>query len=366
MAQDSAGEKTEEPTQRKRQEAADEGKIPRSAELGTAAIFLAAAASVNAVAPGTTSRLMELFGSGLRHIGDSASSPGASLELLLSTGREALVVIGLLTAGLMAASAAIGALQGRGTFTFKPLEPQWERLNPISNAGRLLGLRSIAEVVKSLLKVTIIGWAVWHVLSAAWPDLTGRSGRDEMTLLSTMRRYVVQLLATSGYAYVGLAAADYGFQLWQHGKNLRMSKDEVRREMKQMDGDPLLKSRMRSIARSRIRRQMFKDVATADVVIVNPTHRAVALRYDPLLAPAPIVLAMGQRLIAERIKQLAYENDVPVVENKPLARALLASAQVGMMIPADLYAAVAEVLAFVIRERERNGAQSPYQRRISA
>ena len=166
----------------------------------------------------------------------------------------------------------------------------------------------------------------------------------------------MRLFVTAGLAYLFVAAADYAFQFWQHLRSMRMTKDEVRRELKMQDGDPLLKSRQRSIARSRARRQMFADVPKADVVIVNPTHIAIALRYDPLAAPAPIVLAMGQRLIAERIKALAHEHGVPVIENKPLARALLAAARVGMMIPAELYIAVAEVLAFVIRQRAQRGA----------
>ena len=130
-----------------------------------------------------------------------------------------------------------------------------------------------------------------------------------------------------------------------------MSRDEIREEMKQSEGDPLIKQRMRSFARALARRQMIRDVPKADVVITNPTHIAIALRYDPLTAPAPVVLAIGQRKVAERIKAAAREHGVPCIENKPLARALLASAKLGQMIPAELYAAVAEILAFVIRRR---------------
>ena len=152
-----------------------------------------------------------------------------------------------------------------------------------------------------------------------------------------------------------MALADYLFQLWQYEKELRMTKAELKQELRQSEGDPLVKQRMRSMARGFARRQMFRDVPKADVIIANPTHIAVALKYDPLLAPAPVVLAMGQRKVAERIKQIAFESGVPVIENRPLARALLAGAHVGVMIPAELYAAVAEVLAFVIRQRAERG-----------
>jgi flagellar biosynthetic protein FlhB len=174
-------------------------------------------------------------------------------------------------------------------------------------------------------------------------------------MLFTIRASVVRLLLTTGGAYLLLGAADYGFQYWTHMRNMRMTKDEVRQETKQQEGDQMVKSRIRAVARARLRRQMFSDVPKADVVIVNPTHRAVALRYDPLTAPAPVVIAMGERRIAERIKQIAREHGVPMIENRPLARALIATARVGTVIPAELYAAVAEVLAFVYRQRAMRG-----------
>jgi flagellar biosynthetic protein FlhB len=176
-------------------------------------------------------------------------------------------------------------------------------------------------------------------------------------LIHVIQHYAVKLVMTAGLAYLGLATADYLWQHWQFTKQLRMTKEEVKQEFKNSEGDPHLKQRMRSLGRARARRQMFRDVPNADVVIVNPTHRAIALRYDVLQAPAPIVLAMGQRKVAERIKAIALEHGVPVIENRPLAIALLSSARVGMMIPAELYLAVAEVLAFVIRQRQTRGSQ---------
>jgi len=351
VAADSEQERTEAPTPRRRQEARDEGRIPQSVEFGTAVLFLGAATAVSLVAPSAGARVLDLFGGGLRHVGDAANTPGAAVALLQVTGRDMVGIVAMLTGGLAAAALGAGALQGRGVLTMKPLAPDWSRISPSSNASRLVGVRAIADLIKSLLKVGIVGWAVWRALSIAWPDFIDLAGRGPGSLLEAMRHYSVKLLLTAGGVFLALAAADYAYQLWQFQKSLRMSKDEVRQEMKQQDGDPLLKSRMRSAARSRIRRQMFKAVPKADVVIVNPTHIAIALQYDPDLAPAPIVLAMGQRRIAERIKQLAHEHGVPVIENRPLARALLASSQVGVMIPAALYAAVAEVLAFIVRQR---------------
>jgi flagellar biosynthetic protein FlhB len=366
MAEGSEQEKTEEATPRKRQEAIDEGRIPRSIELQSAAFLLAAAFVVNSIAPIVSTRVVGVFGSGLTAIGGASDSPAALLNLLEGTGRELLLIVATLAGGLSLSALAVGALQGRGVLSMAPLMPKLERLNPLANASRFVGWQPIAELFKALLKVAIVGWAVYRSLAVAWPDIADLSSRDTMGMVDVMRHYAVRLLVSAGIAYLILACADYVFQLWQHSKRMRMSKDEVKRESKQQDGDPMLKSRMRSIARSRLRSQMFRDVAKADVVIVNPTHIAIALQYDARKAPAPIVLAMGERKVAERIKQLAFEHGVPVIENKPLARALLGAAQVGVMIPAELYAAVAEVLAFVIRQRARYGAWRDSRGTVSA
>ena len=171
-----------------------------------------------------------------------------------------------------------------------------------------------------------------------------------------VKKYAVRMLATAGGAYLALAGGDYLWQWWEHEKSLRMTKEEVRLEYKQNDGDPQIKQRRRQVARSYARRQMMKDVPKADVVIINPTHIAIAIKYDPTVAPAPIVLAIGQRKIAERLKAIAREAGVPMVENRPLARALLKTARVGTLIPYDLYMAVAEILAFVIKTRGTRGS----------
>ncbi|MBI3791870.1 MAG: EscU/YscU/HrcU family type III secretion system export apparatus switch protein [Gemmatimonadetes bacterium] len=267
-----------------------------------------------------------------------------------------MMIVLVLAAGSAIAALAVAAVQGQGVLSLKPVTPDFSRINPLSNARRVVGLGGLAELGKALFKLGIVGWAVWRVLSRAWPDLVDLGARGPLALLEAAQRHAVSLLGSAGAAFLGLALADWLYQKWQLTQSLKMTKEEVRQEMKQTDGDPTIKARMRQVARARIRRQMFADVKKADLVLVNPTHIAIAIKYDPMVAPAPIVLAMGERLIAERIKQLAYEHKVPVIQNKPLARALIRSARVGMMIPAELYAAVAEVLAFVLRQRRRRGA----------
>jgi flagellar biosynthetic protein FlhB len=344
-------EKTEAPTQKRRDDAFLEGRVPRSPELNAAVLFLTSALVVNSVGPGLGVQIVALFGETLAKLGDGARDPGKAVALLRTTGFASMKIVALLTAGFGVSAIAVGALQARGLLSGEPLMPKFDRINPLNNAKRLFSTQPLADLGKSLAKMGIIGWAVSGVLTKGWGDLTDLGNRDLMAMFPVVQDLIVRMLKNAGLAYLVLAALDYAYQLWQHEKSLKMSKEEVKQENKMQEGDQQQRHRARSMARARMRRQMFNDVKDADVVIVNPTHRAVALRYDPVKAPAPIVLAMGERKIAERIKALAFEHKVPVIENKPLAMALLASAHVGQMIPAELYAAVAEVLAFVIRQR---------------
>lgn len=352
------GEKTEEATPRKRQEARDEGRIPRSQELPVAVLLLGTALVLTSVIPTVASQLMRIVGSSLASAGDPSFTGESAVKMVQHIAAQAGGAI-LLVAGSMAGIAlAVGAVQARGVLSAKPLGPNWERINPAANVKRIFGVQSIVELLKALVKVVIVGLAIHSVLGAGtMAEIVTTAQQSPMGFLHVIQHYAVKLIMTAGLAYLGLAVADYGWQYWQFVKELRMTKEEVKQEFKNSEGDPHLKQRMRSLARNRARRQMFRDVPKADVVIVNPTHRAIALKYDILQAPAPIVLAMGQRKVAERIKAIALAHGVPVIENRPLAIALISSARVGMMIPTELYLAVAEVLAFVIRQRRTRGSQ---------
>lgn len=350
MSEQSGQEKTEQPTPKKLQEASDEGRIARSQEMATAALMIGGGMTLSLLAPGIGSRLLSLFGESLARM-SLATDVAADINLLQHTGWTVIVVVGILCVITASFTLLVGGLQARGTFTPKPMMPKWNRINPLTNAKNIFSTRAPVELLKSILKICIVAAVAWSVLRNAWPELMDLGSRDASSLILTLKQYGAKLFLVAGFAYLILAALDYGWQLWQHHKQLRMTKHEVKQESKQQEGDPLLKARIRSIARARVRKQMLRDVPKADVVIVNPTHRAVALRYDPMVAPAPVVLAMGERKVAERIKEIAAAHDVPVIENKPLAIALIASAKVGTMIPAELYVAVAEVLAFVFRQR---------------
>lgn len=348
-------DRTEEATPRKRDEARNEGRIPRSQELTTAVLFLASAGILNSLGPALANGLAATVAYGMMSAASSTLDEQGAIGFVRQMGWKVLAAMAAFLLATSGSALAVAAVQARGVMSTKPLEPKWERLNPITNARQMMGVRSIVELAKSLFKLGVIGLMVYFSLRHAWNDSLALSQQAPRQLVTVMLSYSVRLLMTVGLAYLVLALADYLYQIWQHEKQIRMSKQEVKQEHRENEGDPLQKARMRSMGRALARRQMFQEVPLADVVITNPTHIAVALRYDPERADAPIVVAMGQRKVAERIKQIAREAGVPTMENKPLARALLASAKVGMMIPPELYVAVAEILAFVfsVRQRER-------------
>lgn len=346
-------EKTEAATPKRRQDARDEGRIPRSQELNTAVLMLVSAWALGAMGPRLGAALTGVMGSGLAALDAAPLDARGAAKLLQESAWMALGGLLPLLLAMAATAGLVGAAQARGVVSLKALAPRWERIDPLQNGRRMAGAQPWMELLKSLLKLLIVGMAVRGALAQAWGDVLSLAQRSPLAILHVVRDHAHALMMNAAMAYLALAAADYGWQLWQFEKQLRMSREDVKQEMKQSEGDPLLRARMRSAGRALARKLMLADVPRADVVITNPTHIAVAIKYDPEKAPAPYVLAIGQRKVAERIKAAAKEAGVPMVENRPLARALLASAQVGTMIPPDLYVAVAEVLAFVLRQRGR-------------
>ncbi len=355
MSDGSFQEKTEAPTPRKRQEARTEGQVPRSQEL-TTAIMLLAGGGVVAVAGAP---LGAACGDMLRALVLASSTPPSTVEdarALFSVlgGNMAAALVPVL--GILAATAgSVAALQARGVLTTKPLMPKFERIAPHSNIKRMYGVKPWADLAKSLLKLTVIGVVLYPVMRDALAEVGELATRSPVALAELIQRQAVRLLVSAGLAYLVVALADYAYQLWQHEKQLKMSKEEVKREQKEQDGDSMLKARRRSMGRERARQRMFDRLPGADLIVTNPTHIAVALRYRPEESPAPIIVAMGERKVAERIKAMGRDLGIPVLENKPLARALLAAGAVGAAIPTELYVAVAEVLAFVIRQRKAAG-----------
>jgi flagellar biosynthetic protein FlhB len=358
MAESDSGEKTEAPSEKRLEDARSEGQLPKSPELTTAAFLLSATLAITVAGPPLWRFLLDTMGATLGTAGDEGKGGANAIPWLQELAFRTLVVVVAIAAGMAVVAVAVQALQTGGLFTTKTLAPKWGRLNPVSNLGRLLGKQGIVELAKALAKLVIVGWAVYATLAGAWPDIQALALEPTPTaMLDVVGSYGVRLLRNAGLMFLVLAGADYGFQRWKTLEDLKMTKQEVKEEYKAQEGNAEVKSRRRQIARDRVRQQMFKDVPKADVVIVNPVHIAVAIKYDPEVAPAPYVIALGRRKVAERIKDIAFDHGIPVIENIPLARALVAAAKVGTLIPVELYLAVAEVLAFVMRQRERFGTR---------
>jgi flagellar biosynthetic protein FlhB len=253
--------------------------------------------------------------------------------------------------GVAVITIAVNLAQSRGAVSWGPVKPNFGKLNPAGGIKRLIGPDSLVNALKSILKLSVLGFITWTVLRRAWPELVSLVETGPSAIMAVTRTLGLKLVFMTGFAFLVIALADYAYQVMKLEKSLRMTKQEVILENKESEGDPQIKGRIRQMQRQRARQRMLQAVPKADVVITNPTHVAVALQYDPEISPAPIVVAMGERKLAERIKQIARDSNVPMVENKPVARALLATCVIGKPIPPALYTAVAEILAFVFRLR---------------
>jgi flagellar biosynthetic protein FlhB len=356
----SAQERTEAPTQRRRQQAREEGRVARSQELPAAVILVGGAMLL----AGVGGRSLAAFSVRALEAGAGALT-SEPLTLASGTALVRMMGEGLIMAllpfllGTAVLVLAVNLVQARGVISWKPLEPKLTNISPLTGLKRLFSLESIVTLIKAILKIAVLGLLTWMVLERSWGSVMSLAQTSAGDVLMVFKTLSFRLAAVTGFAFLAIAAGDYAFQIFRHEKSLKMTRQEVIREYREAEGDPMVKGRIQQLARSRARQRMLQAVPTADVVLVNPTHIAVALKYDPFVSPAPIVVAMGERKLAERIKALAFASGVPVLENKPIARALLATATVGKPIPPALYAAIAEILAYVYRKKAGFAASLP-------
>ena len=352
---ESGGEKTEDPTGKRVEEAREKGQIAKSPELTTAAFLFGSTVTLTFAGPPLWRFLLDTMGQGLATSFNEERSGVSVIPWVQTLGFRAIVAMIGVVGAMAVIAISVQAAQAGGIITTKALAPNFQRINPLKNLGRIAGKQAWVELAKSVLKMLIVGWAVYGTLGDAWPAIQGLALQSPLALMDIVREYGMGMMKNAGLMFLALALADYAWQRWSTNEQLKMTKQEVKEEMKSQEGNAEMKSRRRQVGRERIRRQMFAAVPKADVVIVNPIHIAIAIKYDVTVAPAPMIVAIGQRKIALRIKELAFQHGVPVIENIPLARALFASSKVGTMIPVEMYLAVAEVLAFVMRQRERYG-----------
>lgn len=343
-----SAEKTEKPTPKKRKESRKEGQVPRTQELGGWSAMLLGGLAMPMLLSREFASLRELMTTSFT-LGDEATT-GKALLMLAEAGRHALIALLVLGGGVMVIGIGAALAQGGFFLATKAVKPKWSKLNPIQGAKRIFGPQALWEGGKMLLKSSGVALIGYLAVRSMMPLLGGLVPIP--TVLEAVSEKALGLIRNIGVVGLVMAAADYAFQRRRIGKQIKMTKDEVKQEHKQAEGDPLVKSAIRSRQLAAARNRMMAEVPTADVVMVNPTHVAVALRYEADRG-APRVVARGAGAIAAKIRERAAEARVPLVQDVPLARALYRSTEVGHEIPPELFAAVAQVLAFVISRRTR-------------
>jgi flagellar biosynthetic protein FlhB len=342
----STGEKTEKPTPKRKKQARKDGQVPRTPELGSWLGLLVAAVAIGPLLRHELGSLRTTLTTNLTSVEDPSTS--LALSLLGDAAKQAFLSLVLLGSMIMVVGVVAAIAQGGFYLSPKLAKPDPKKLNPISGAKRLFGPHAAWEGAKMLLKSAVVALLAWGAVHAMMPLVGGVVPIP--VVLEQVSSQVTRLLLTVGAAGLVMAAADYVMQRRRIGKQIRMSHAEIKQEHKQSEGDPLVKSAIRSRQLAAARSRMMRDIADADVLLVNPTHVAVALRYDPEQG-APRVLARGAGAIATKIRERAAEERIPMVRDVPLARALYRSTEVGQEIPRELWAAVAQVLAFVISRR---------------
>jgi flagellar biosynthetic protein FlhB len=357
MAGASKHEKTEQATGKRKADARKKGQVAKSTELNGALVMLAGIFALSALAPavvnGAADTMRQIFGQ-IATSGPSTSHAGLS-DLEQMVMHTMLTTVAPLAGVCMAVGVIANVAQVGWKPTTKPLKPSFSRLNPVSGFRNLFGVRGLFETGKALAKVAVVGAVAASALLPQLTNLGASVGTPPAALGKLMSSNVLGIAQRVAIAYVVIGIIDMYWQRRQLKKNLKMTKQEVKEESRQSDLPPEVKGAIRRRQMAAARARMMAAVPTADVVVTNPTHYAVALSYDGT-HPAPIVVAKGKDLVAAQIRRIAEENDVAIVPDPPLARSLYATVELGHMIPAELYAAVAQVLAFVYRMAGRRKA----------
>ncbi len=350
MAENEDGqEKTEEATPKRKEDARTKGQIPRSRELTTMAMLLMGSFALASMGGTMIAELGEVMTQGLSLSRDQAFDHWKMIDLLEKSIHDGIwLLLPFMLIMIVTAVAAPAALGG-WNFSAESLAFKPEKLNPVSGIKRMFSVRSLVELVKALAKFLLIGGVGAWLLIGYLPELMGL-GRESVSngLVHTGRILSHSFIILSASLAL-IAAIDVPFQLWEHAKNLKMTRQETRDESKNTEGKPEVKSRIRTLQREVAQRRMMAEVPNADVIITNPTHYAVALRYDPDKMAAPRVVAKGVELIASQIRTVAVANKVPLFEAPPLARAIYYSTEIDQEVPGGLYLAVAQILAYVMQ-----------------
>lgn len=351
---ESKQERTEQPTQRRKERARRKGQVVKSAELKSALMVLTGVAALKFAGPWMKGQMVERFIESFARVADTSVTVESTPTILGSWASWSAGVLAPVFGVLVLVGIGAGWLiQGGVLFTTQSITFNLARLNPVTGAAQLFSGQLFFKLFRDGVKVLLIGYVCYRVVKEAIALTLDKADVGLWHTLSNVSDLVFSLCLKGGLVLLFLGFIDYTYMRREYFKDLRMTKRELKEEHKMSEGDPLIRSRIRAAQRELARRRMMQAVPTADVVLTNPTEIAVALKYDPETMNAPRVVAKGQRLIAEKIKALAKEFGVPIVEDKPLARSLFHMAAIGAEIPVELYRAVAEVLSYVYRLKGR-------------
>ncbi len=343
-------ERSEQPSSKRIEDAREKGQVCKSTEVSTCFLFVASVIAFYFYIPSLGKRLGDIVSF---YVGNASAWDGTPASLI-TIFHQAVLQLGILVLPILFVFLAVGIasniLQFGFIFSGEPITPKFSKLNPITGIkNKFFSLKSLELLVKTIVILLVISLVAYRAIKREIPVLPPLMDSDLSVIVLTIFRSAMHLLWDFLWIFVMVAVADYVFQRWQHTRDLMMTKQEVKEEYKQHEGDPIIRSRIRSIQMHMARRRMMKEVPKADVIITNPTHLAVALKYERGKMTAPVVLAKGAGHIAEKIREIGRLNSIPIVEDKPLAQALYKTVEVGDVIPEEWYKAVAEILAYVYR-----------------
>lgn len=350
---DQDGDKTEDATPKRQQQAIEEGNLAKSKEFATAIVFIIGIIFLYYYVPTIFNKLKEMLSQLIRMMDydvNTESIYGLFMTIISEVGKLLLPFMAI----LVAAGLAGNVFQTGFVLTPKAMEPKLSKINPISGFSRLVSKKSLMELIKSLVKIFVVGFIAWTVIRNKISVISTLAMADPKHNILFLGSMMFEIAFKVAVLLVIVALVDFLYQKWQWAQDLKMTKNEIKEEFKQMEGDPKVKQRIRGLQMEMARKRMMSDVPESDVVITNPTHYAVAIRYKMGDDRAPMVMAKGQRLVALRIKDMAKEHGVIVHEDPPLARSLYSSTEIGEEIPENLYKAVAEILAFVYKMKNKD------------
>nr|WP_152928287.1 flagellar biosynthesis protein FlhB [Escherichia coli] len=344
---DESDDKTEAPTPHRLEKAREEGQIPRSRELTSLLILLVGVSVIWFGGVSLARRLSGMLSAGLHFDHSIIKDPNLILGQIILLIREAMLALLPLISGVVLVALISPVMLGGLVFSGKSLQPKFSKLNPLPGIKRMFSAQTGAELLKAILKTILVGSVTGFFLWHHWPQMMRLMAESPITAMGNAMDLVGLCALLVVLGVIPMVGFDVFFQIFSHLKKLRMSRQDIRDEFKQSEGDPHVKGRIRQMQRAAARRRMMADVPKADVIVNNPTHYSVALQYDENKMSAPKVVAKGAGLVALRIREIGAENNVPTLEAPPLARALYRHAEIGQQIPGQLYAAVPEALDFI-------------------